>query len=327
MNIPLNKFEAWLKAKNLKERTIEEYVYYFNKFSIYSGFNQDNVSRFLSQKTTRNNPARSFLKIFQKFLMVNYKEFGIDKDQRIEISEVELPTLSGRKEEKIIKPLLEEDILNLEKCFKEEKEKLMLLLSYYGGLRIQEMLQIKIISFNWDEWKKDINQPGECKVLGKGSKEGIAFFPGWLMQRVAKYIRSKNFPSLNSHIFVIREKEFEKINWTNKEGNWEKKIKRAGIQAGIIKLDENKKIIKETDIWPHKLRHSWGYYLREVRKLDIRDIKEILRHSNITSTQRYLYVDKKDLKKRIFDNFKNIDQRQGSPADAVDLTSSEKFGQ
>lgn len=301
MDIPLDKFEDWLRAKNLKEKTIEEYLYYFNKFAIYSGFNQDNVSRFLSGKTTRNNVARSFLKTYQRFLMVNYKEFGIDKDRRIEISEVELPRLSGRKEIKIIKPLSEEQIKILEKGFEKEKEKLMMLLSYYGGLRVQEMLRIKIVSFNWDEWKKDMQGPGECKVFGKGAKEGIAFFPGWLMKRIAQYIRTKNFNSVNSHIFVGMRSS-DKINWKSRVRSWEKKIKEAGIKTGLIQLDENNKIIKETDIWPHKLRHSWGDYLREVKGLDIREIKEVLRHSNITSTQRYLYVDNKKLKKKIFDN-------------------------
>jgi len=33
MKIPLDKFEDWLRNKNLKDRTIENYVYYFNKFT------------------------------------------------------------------------------------------------------------------------------------------------------------------------------------------------------------------------------------------------------------------------------------------------------
>lgn len=299
MKIPIDRFEGWLRAKNLKDRTVEEYLYYFNKFNIYPGFNQESVSRFLSNKTHMNNVARSFLIAYQKFLMVNYVELGFDKDQRIAISEVEFPSMSGRREEKIVKPLSEEDVLFLEKYFEKEKERLQLLLSYYGGLRIQELLKIQIISFDWDEWKKDISQVGKCKVYGKGGKEGIAYFPPWLMTRIAKYIKAKKFPSLTSYIF-LKKGESEKINFKNRSRDWEKKIKNGGIISGLIKLDGEGKIIPDTDIYPHKLRHSWGFYLREVKKLDIRDIKEILRHSTITSTQRYLYVDKDKLAKKIF---------------------------
>ena len=95
MNIPLDKFEEWLSNKNLKERTIENYVYYFNKFT-FDVFNQETISRFLSDKTNRNSIARSFLVNFQKFLKVNYKEFGINMDSWKDIVDVELPKLTWK---------------------------------------------------------------------------------------------------------------------------------------------------------------------------------------------------------------------------------------
>ena len=95
MKIALDKFEEWLRNKNLKERTLENYVYYFNKFT-FDVYNQETVSRFLSDKTNRNSIARSFLVNFQKFLMVNYKELGFSQDSRVRIAEVELPKLTGR---------------------------------------------------------------------------------------------------------------------------------------------------------------------------------------------------------------------------------------
>ena len=67
MKIPIDKFEDWLRNKNLKERTIENYVYYFNKFTAES-FTQETISRFLADKTNRNSIARGFLVNFKKFL-------------------------------------------------------------------------------------------------------------------------------------------------------------------------------------------------------------------------------------------------------------------
>ena len=80
---------------------------------------------------------------------------------------------------------------------------------------------------------------------------------------------------------------------------WRNHLKKAAIRAGIIRFDDKGKVIPDTNVHPHKLRHSWGHHLKNVKKLDIRDIQEILRHTSITSTQRYTLVDKAQVKKRL----------------------------
>lgn len=299
MKVPIDMFENWLVNKNLKKRTIDEYLYYFNKFNQFSFFNQESVSRFLSGKENRNGVARSFLLNFKKFLMINYKELGFDKDVRMEISEVELPTLSGRTKQRLVKPLTEDQVLSIEKHLTDEKEKLELLLSYYGGLRIGELMKIQVSSFNWDSWKKDMTKWGECRVYGKGDKERIALFPPDLMKRTAIYIRSRNFPSVSSYIFMVGVESLAGINMKNKLKSWWKKLRKASISAGIIQFGPDGKVIPETNVHPHTLRHSWGYYLRNVKNMDIRDIQDVLGHSSIQSTQRYTYTDKERLKEKL----------------------------
>lgn len=299
---PLDKFEDWLTNKNLKDQTIRNYLYYFHKFvPYYQSFTQVNVSKFLSEKGNRNINARAFIWNLRKFLMVHYKELGLNQEARIEISEVEIPAQTGRTKQRLVKPLTEEQILEIEKYFVNEKEKLQLLMSYYGGLRLGELFKIRVSSFNWEEWKKDPSQLGECRVYGKGDKEGIALFPPGLMRRIARYIRSANFASLGSYIFLKNLESLEGINLINRTSIWQKKLKKAAINAGIIKFDTNGKIIDDTNVHPHKLRHSWGYHLRNVKNMDIRDIQEVLRHSSITSTQIYTYADKSRLKELLKD--------------------------
>ena len=301
MKIPIEKFESWLEAKNLKARTIQEYLYYFNKFLPLGGLTQESVSRFLSIKANRNVVARSFLANYQKFLMRNYKEFGINKDIRIEISEIELPKLTGRAKQRLIKPLSPEQIFKIEKHLDSEREVLQLWISFYGGLRLQEMLRIQVLSFNWDEWKKDVSEIGECKVYGKGDKEGIALLPSNLMRRIAIYIKAAKFPSLASYIFLPRLKSLENVDLKNRSRVWQKKLRKVGISSGVTSLDGEGKVIDETAVHPHRLRHSWGYYLRNTKGMDIRDIKDILRHSSIVSTQIYTLTDKSHLKKLLKD--------------------------
>ncbi len=295
MQISLNKFEEWLRNKNLQDITIEKYLYYFTKFLKHGSFTQENVSKFLSHKGNRG-VARAFLLNYKKFLTVNYKELGLTKDFRLEVSEVELPSLTGSVKRTLIKPLTQEQILHLEKYLPGEKEKIKLLMTYYGGLRNGELHKIKISSFNWELWKKDTDQLGECLVHGKGNKEGLSLFPPSVMKRAARYIRSQNYLSLASYLFLKDSEDIHGTILINECRTWQRKLKAAAISAGITKLDSTGKVIKETDVHPHTLRHSWGFHLKNIKEMDIRDIQEVLRHSSITSTQLYTYTDKSRLK-------------------------------
>ena len=295
MIVPLDKFEKWLENKNLKARTIENYIYYFNKFT-FESFDQETTSRFLSVKANRNSIARSFLVNFQKFLKINYKELGFSQESRMNIAEVELPKLTGRVKQRLIKPIPHEQILLLEKSLETEQLKLQLLLSYYCALRLGELLKISILSFNWEQWKKDTSKMGECRVYGKGDKEGIALVPAILMKRIAIYIKSKEFNSLNSKIFI---RDDGNINLKNKSRTWQMKLKKAGIIAGITKLDRDKKPIEGTIVHPHRLRHSYASYLLNEKGLNLKEVQEVLRHASLQSTQIYTHINKEKLKEKL----------------------------
>ena len=298
MNIRINKFEDWLRNKNLKERTIENYLYYFNKFIIYDKFNQESISKFLSIKANRNSVARAFLVNFKKFLMRNRNELKINPDYYTEIMEAELPQWTGRTKRKLVNPIPHEQIFLLEKALENEKYRLMLLLSYYGALRLGELMKINILSFNWSEWKKDPSKIGECKVYGKGGKEGIALIKPELMKRVARYIRSSEFKptDIQGYLFI---KNSDKIDTSNRSRVWQRKLSEAGIKAGITQLDSKGNAISGTKVYPHRLRHSYASHLLKDLKLNIRYVQEYLRHSSIVSTQIYTYINKEELKKKL----------------------------
>lgn len=296
MKVDIIQFEDYLRNKGLMERTIENYLYYFNKFT-YESFNQETVSRFLAVKSHRNSIGRSFLINFQKFLILNYRSLGILDTQKLEIAEVELPKLTGRTRKKLITPISQEHIHLIERNLESESLKLQLLLTYYCGLRLGELLKISILSFNWEEWKKDTSKMGECRVYGKGNKEGIALVPSDLMKRIARFVRGNEFKSLDSKLFLRETKG--KVNLKNRGRMWEIRLKEAGIKAGITKKGENGEYIRETIVYPHRLRHSYAHYLLNVKKLNMREVQELLRHSSIQSTQIYTHINKEDLKRRL----------------------------
>lgn len=296
MKVPIDKFEDWLVNKNLKPRTIENYLYYFNKFTS-EIFNQETVSRFLSVKSNRNTIARSFILNYKNFLLANRDELGITPAVKLNIASIELPKLTGRSKQRLIRPIPHEQIKLLEVNLGTEMLKIQLLLSYYCGLRLGELLKITIISFNWDIWKQDTNQMGECRVFGKGDKEGIALVPSFLMKRIAGYIHDKGFPSINSYLFIDPSKDGARLK--NLAREWQKKLREAGIRSGLTKLGSDGKPIPETAVHPHRLRHSYASHLINVVGLDLTEVKELLRHSDISSTQIYTHIDKTKLKTKL----------------------------
>ena len=299
MKIPIDRFESWLQNKNLKPRTIREYIYYCTKFGKYENFSNETVGRFLSEKG--NMYARSFLTNFKNFLIKNHKELRITQDNLEEIIEVELPSMTGHKRKRIIKPLSIEEINAIEKCLKEEKDKLMFLLTFHCGLRLGELLKIRVISFDWNSWKKNISKMGECRVYGKGDKEGIALVPPALMVRSARYIRNNTKLKSPQAFLFITDLPSNITYLANKALSWREKLKKAGIQAGVTLRDDKKQIIQETLVNPHRLRHSYANYLLNVKKLNMREVQEALRHSSITSTEIYTHIDKEKLKERIME--------------------------
>lgn len=298
MRVPLNKFENYLVNKNLKERTVGNYLLYFNKF-IYETFDQETVSKFLAEKANRNTNARSFLVNFKKYLLSHSQELGLTDQFVANISAVELPRLTGRTKQRIIHPIPHEQIALLESALPETKEKLQLNISYYCGLRLGELLKIRIVSFNWEIWKQDPSQMGECRVFGKGDKEGIALVPPQIMKKVADYIHSKAFPSVNSYLFINPRSDGASLK--NMSRTWQMKLSRAGVECGITQIDSDGKPVKDTVVHPHRLRHSYASHLINDRSMDIRKIQELLRHSDISSTQIYTHIDKRKLKDELID--------------------------
>ncbi len=294
-NVTQESFRIWLKNKGLRERTIKNYLYLFNRFTD-PRFNQESVSRFLVD--VKDTAVRSFITNYKTFLMKNRKELEIEDDYYSEIAEVEL-VMTGRKSVRLVRPLNEDEISLIEKYLESEELKLMLLISYKSGLRLNELISVTVNSFNWVSWKKDYTRDpksmGECIVFGKGGKEGIAFIPPVIMVRIKRFLRSGEFKGkdIGSRLFNMGER------------TWQMKLRKAGFDSGLTKLNDKGKPIKETVVHPHRLRHSLGGNLIK-KGMDIRLIQEILRHSSIQSTQIYTQIDTANLKSQ----YMNLEEKK-----------------
>ncbi len=302
MKLYPEKFENWLANKQLMRITIDNYMYYFFKFAKdHSLLNQESAVDFYSKKANRNSIGKTFLINYRKFLMENHKELQINVEELGDLVEMDLSSFKIGRKSHLVYPIPHEDIPLLEKHLSTERLRIQLWLTYSSGLRLGEALKIRFRSFNWSEWGKDMTKMGECRVMGKGGKPGIALVPGDIMNRISHFFQSHEFNPLteNSLLFLKGTMPDDEINVKNQARTWQMHLNQAGLKSGITKRDEKGNVIKETSVHPHRLRHSYGHYLLNVKKLNLREVQELLRHTSITSTQVYTHIDKEELKEKL----------------------------
>ena len=300
--IPSQQFEDWLLNRQLASRTVDNYlVYYFRFVKDHGVLNQETAVDFFSKKRNRNGVSKAFLINYRKFIMENHKALEVGVEELGDLVEMELSSFKAAQAKNLVLPIPHEDIPLIEKHLETERLKIQLWLTYSCGLRLGEALKIRFRNFNWAEWGKHMDKYGECRVMGKGSKPGIALVPGPLMNRISHFFQSSEFDRLTENTLLFLKKSIpdEHLNVANLGRTWQIKLNQAGVKAGITKLDDHGIVIKETSVYPHRLRHSYANYLLNVKKLNLREVQELLRHSSITSTQIYTHIDKEDLKEKL----------------------------
>jgi integrase/recombinase XerD len=161
-----------------------------------------------------------------------------------------------------------------------ERNRAMIEILYGCGLRVSELVELKISDLFFEE--------GFIKVTGKGNKQ--RFVP--IAELGKKYIHLYK-DSIRIHLNV--QKGFDDTLFLNRRG---RQLTRAMIFT-IIK-DLARKIELEKKISPHTFRHSFATHLLE-NGADLRSIQLMLGHESITTTEIYLHLDRKHLAQVIND--------------------------
>lgn len=266
-----SKFLQWLSMKGLSEATKKKYLYYFSKFPA-EEFNQGHVNYYLSQPTNQNPNCRAFITNLRDFLIETFPDV-------LDYQKIRIPKRTGRKVRKLPDFPTEEELPLIEHAMLEERNKLMLLISFYGGLRPAGLLKIRAIDFDWKEWKNDPLRPCKLKVTEKGQKERLVFIPGHIMRRLASWIQSSRMnhsPGL--------------------------KIWMIGYRRWHFFLTEACKKSIGRSLSPHKLRHGCATWLLN-NGWTLQELSDYLGHESIATTQIYAHLDKKKIQQKYSDLF------------------------
>ena len=194
--------------------------------------------------------------------------------------------LNGHKKEKRLPRYFEYN--ELEELFKVpdlkdsfgQRNRLILEMLYATGMRVGELVSIKV---------KDINiEEGTILILGKGNKERITHFGEYAKDILLLYL----------------EDGYKKLNKNNLEylfiNNKATKLTERGVR------DILNNIIKETDlskhISPHMLRHTFATHLLN-EGCDILSVQKLLGHESISATGIYTHVTTEHLKNVYYNSF------------------------
>jgi integrase/recombinase XerC len=148
-------------------------------------------------------------------------------------------------------------------------------LFYSSGLRLSELINLKIQDINFED--------GTVIIFGKGGKSRIVPAGKYAINAIQKWI------TLRNTIKNINEKDF--TLFLSKNG---KSLSPRSIQYRL-KIWAKKQGIPE-NIHPHLLRHSFATHILQSSQ-DLRAVQELLGHANITTTQIYTHLDFQHLSK------------------------------
>jgi len=257
----LNKYISYLKSKgiNSMQTTTRKQITDFIMSLKDGGLSANSISRNLAA-----------IKSFHRFLVIErYIKDDVTSVMDSPKLWKKLPEVLNLEEvERLLsKPNLK-DWLGI-------RDKAALELMYATGMRVSELVDLKLDNVNLDV--------GFIKCKGKGQKERIIPVGRKAITAIERYL-NKIRPKL------VKKKENVQHLFLTRLG---RKMSRQTFWKIIKKYLKKAKIKKEVS--PHTLRHSFATHLLE-RGADLRVVQELLGHANISTTQIYTHINKERLK-------------------------------
>jgi integrase/recombinase XerD len=249
----ISSFFQWLdnedlKYKNLQEDHINQYI------------------SFLFQRKMRSSSVNrkiSSIKSFYIFLVKrNFVQNSPLNDLVTPKQEKYLP--ESMSEAEVDKLLNSPDVSNKI----ENRDKAMIEMLYATGMRISELVNLKITDV---DMKRCV-----VKVFGKGSKERLVPFGETALDSLRSYLNEREQSSSKEIFLSNRGKKMTRVAF------WQR--------VKIYLIRENLK----NSISPHTLRHAFATHLLN-RGADLRTVQLLLGHSDLSTTQIYTHIAKQRL--------------------------------
>ncbi len=256
---PIAKLKQEMKIRKFSQKTIKSYLYYIMEILRFASkspreINQNDVKDYIEYLYDRHlssstlNTAYSALKFY--FEKVLKRTFFIH-----------IPR--AKQDKKLPLVLSKKEVIDIIDTATNIRHKLMVQILYASGLRVSEIINLKIN--NIDFIRKIILVQG-----AKGKKDRITVVPEVVLKNIKKYLL-----------------KFKPQNYLFESQINSGKLTTRTIQKITEKLAKNTGINKT--ITPHVFRHSFATHLLE-QGVGIRYIQSLLGHARLETTQIYTKV-------------------------------------
>lgn len=254
----LEKIRQELRLRNYSPRTVESYLGCLSEYFKYiKNIKKEPevvlIKKYLLEKQDRKQSSQTInlhlqaIKYFYREIMKSKTEI----DVRFAKTASKLPVVLSRMEiEKII------DVIG------NGKHRLLVALSYGAGLRVSEVISLKVKDVNLDELTIHIKG-------AKGNKDRMTIFPERFKNKLEIFMAGKN-----ANDYIFESERGGKLTERTAQKVFENALQKAGIKKGATF---------------HSLRHSFATHLLE-NGVDVRYVQELLGHANIRTTQIYTKV-------------------------------------
>jgi len=169
---------------------------------------------------------------------------------------------SAKKKQSLPVVLSRLEVDKILKSVTNSKHRLLLSLTYGAGLRVSEIVDLRVTDMDLDELTVHIK-------LAKGRKDRISLVPEKLVNSLQNIISGKD-----ENDFVFASERGGKLTTRTAQKVFEKAVKRTDISKRVTF---------------HSLRHSFATHLLE-NGVDVRYVQELLGHHSIRTTQIYTHV-------------------------------------
>jgi len=256
----VDRLKTELKIRGFSPLTLRNYSFFVEKFLARiskkpKNLTQDDAKLYLSEMF--DTKSKNTIMLAAASLKFFYKEI-LKKD----FTEVKMP----KKESKLPEVLNKEEVKSLINSADNLKSRLIISLLYSAGLRVSELVNLKVADIDFSEKTGWVRR-------GKGSKDRLFAISETLSGDLKAYLEKREHEYIFSKTKPLTTRNIQKI------------IKLTSQRAGISKK-----------VTPHTLRHSFATHLLEQGN-DIRIIQAMLGHASLNTTQVYTHVSSEQIKK------------------------------
>lgn len=264
--ILLNDFYLYLKGKRYSTSTLQTYTFFvadfinfYTKKALEELTNRD-VELFIEKVFIERNYSVSSQRQFVsalKLFIVFYPQTKIN----------DLVLERPKRSRQLPSVLSQEEVLSIIQSTQNLKHRAIIALLYSCGLRISELINMKLADFHIERKQLIVKN-------GKGRKDRYVSLADSFLPLLSNY-----YNSYKPKIYFVEGQN---------GGNYSAESVRQFLRKSCLKAKIKK------NVTPHTLRHSYATHLLE-NGVDIRYIQSLLGHAKPETTMIYTHVKRKDL--------------------------------